>query len=472
MYPSMKPKIVLLIFVMSITLSVSSQTHLPSFFSDNMVLQQEQEVAIWGTDQPGTPISVEASWGKEAKTEANDQGGWKVNLKTGPADGLEYSIKVSGSDVVELKRVVLGEVWLASGQSNMEMWLGGFFNQPVLGGNEAILNSKNSQIRFFTVQNNSSDTPLDDVNGSWLLSDPSTSRDFSAAAYFFAHKLEQVLDVPIGIISSSWGGSKIESWMDSEMLAPYEDFTYTKTPDDAKPNHTPYLLYNAMIHPFLGYNIKGVLWYQGESNWNEPEEYRELFPKMINSWRDRWELGTFPFYFVQVAPIHRDNINTAFLREAQLKSMQVVENTGMAVVLDIGEEWNIHPGEKQKVGERLAYWALAKDYGMDAIACNGPVYREMKNDTEGGITLYFDSCPNGINTFGAPLTGFEIAGEDRVFYKAEAKIPWGTSTILVQSKDVKNPVAVRYCFNNWVIGSLYNIEGLPASSFRTDDWER
>ena len=252
-----------------------------------------------------------------------------------------------------------------------------------------------------------------------------------------------------------------------------KDFTQLEIPREVPEQAVmkpPTLLYNGMLHPFIGYTIKGALWYQGESNRNRAKEYQELFPAMIDFWRSQWNQGDFPFYFVQIAPFGYKDGNAAYLREAQMLTMKNTINTGMAVTMDIGECRFIHPKEKKLVGERLAYWALSKNYGIEGIAFSGPIYRNMKRKDDGKIEVSFDYAENGLSSFSNELTGFEIAGEDRQFYPAMAQLNWN-KTVNVWSKEVPSPVAVRYAFNNCIHGTLFNNEGLPASSFRTDVWE-
>lgn len=462
-------------FLLSLLLMLSiaqsySQIHLPAFFSDNMVLQQQQLVSFWGTDKPGVKISVVGSWGKNARITADDNGHWKIKLQT-PIAGGPYTVLVKGSNEVTLKNVLIGEVWLCSGQSNMEMPVKGYSNQPVIGSNETILNSVNDKIRFLNTPRSASLTPLNDVKGEWKAANITTTGNFSATAYYFAKKLQAVLGVPIGIIQTAWGASTIESWMDKQSLAEFKNTLIPEKLPDSLPNRTPTIMYNSMLHPYIGYTIKGVAWYQGESNRENANEYQSMFTSMITSWRKQWEQGDFPFYFVQIAPLEPGKVNAAFLREAQLKTMQSVKNTGMVVTVDIGDRTIIHPSQKEQVGTRLAYWALAKDYNYKGIAFGGPVYKEMQKTVNGKIMLTFDYCENGLTSFGKPLTDFEIAGEDQIFYPAEAMIHKDKNGVLVVWNDaVKNPVSVRYAFKNWAEGCLFNTQGLPASSFRTDNW--
>lgn len=448
-----------------------AQTKMPAFFSDGMVLQQQSAAAIWGTDQAKKTIIVSGSWGKSVKTVTDQWGHWKIKIPT-PAAGGPYTIVVKGSQTIQLKEVLMGEVWLCSGQSNMEMPVRGNPSQPVVGSNEAILNSNNPAIRVFHAPHAFSKTPLTDVVGEWKAASPATTGNFSAAAYFFARKINAILGIPIGIIETSWGASSIESWMDSASLASFKTVVIPETLTIKEANTTHTMLYNSMLHPFVGYTIKGMLWYQGEANRTNAHEYQPLFSIMVNAWRKQWDQSIFPFYFVQIAP-HSGigSISGAMLREAQLKSMQLVPKTGMAVTLDIGEKNLIHPSQKEWVGNRLAYWALANDYNIKGIAYSGPVFKSMEKTLNNRLIVSFDYAGMGLTSFGKPLSDFEIAGEDQKYYAAQAIFTKDRpSCITVWADSVKAPVHVRYAFKNWVEGSLFNTQGLPASSFRTDNW--
>jgi len=460
-------KLIFLLTIVFYSTIALSQTKLASFFSDNMVLQQNEQVSIWGEDKPNKQIKITGSWGKKASVKTDRNGNWKIKLRT-PIAGGPYTLKIKGSDTIIIKNVLIGEVWLCSGQSNMQMPIKGFANQPVIGSLETILNSKNSQIRMFQTTHNASLTPLNNVNGKWVETSPETIRKFSATAYYFGQKIQELLGVPVGLIHTSWGASTAEAWTDTKTISLFESAIIpTKIPNKKK-QYEPTLLFNAMLHPFIGYNIKGAIWYQGESNRLRANEYEQLISEMVKSWRTKWQ-NDFPFYFVQIAPFEYNNTNSAFLREAQLKTMLSLDNSGMAVTMDIGECKNIHPGNKKHVGDRLAYWALSKTYNIDGITFSGPVYKQMKvKDSK--VILSFDYAENGFSSFGKDLNGFEIAGEDKIFYEAIVKLN-KNKTIIVRSDKVSKPVAVRYAFKNCVEGTLFNTEGLPASSFRTDNWE-
>ena len=446
--------------------TVHGQIQLPSFISDGMVLQQQTSAPLWGNDKPGTTVKLEGSWGESASTKTNKEGKWSAKINT-PAAGGPYTLIISGSETKTLNDVMVGEVWLCSGQSNMQMEMKGLNNQPINSGNEEILYSANKNIRVFTGKRTPSTTPMDDIEGSWQSARPATTKDFSAVAYFFGKSIHKVLDVPIGLIVTSWGGSTAEAWVDDHIIEKFEGLEVAREVPEKAVQQAPTLLYNGMVHPFLPYAIKGAIWYQGESNSWRADEYQELFPALINDWRDHWGQGKFPFYFVQLAPWGYNSTNSAFLREAQLFSMQNTENTGMAVTMDIGDCENIHPPEKKKVGDRLALWALAKTYNLEGFVYSGPVYKEMKKSEDGGIVLSFEHHGIGLTSFGKELTGFTIAGSDKVFVPANARIN-PDKTVTVWSEKVRAPEAVRYAFDNCTAGTLFNMAGLPASSFRTD----
>ena len=464
----MYKKIFFLLFL-NFTIVGFSQTKLPSFFSNHMVLQQNERVAIWGFDSPNVLVNVEGSWGKKETVKTDKIGKWKLNIQT-PKAGGPYSVVIKGSEKIELHDVMIGEVWICSGQSNMEMPVKGFKNQPINNSNETILNSKNNNIRIFNTSRKASLTPMNEVEGNWKISNPTFTGDFSATAYFFGKKLEGILQVPVGLIITSWGASSAEAWTDKETLEGFKTITIP-TEIYKRAQITPSGLFNAMLNPFIGFTIKGSIWYQGEGNRNRANEYTSLMNAMITSWREKWGQGNFPFYFVQIAPFGYKDVNSAFLREAQLGTMQSIKNTGMVVTMDIGDCDYIHPREKKLVGDRLAYWALAKDYGMEGIGYTAPIYNKMNLTGKGEIELFFDDAPIGITSFGEEVTEFEIAGEDQIFYPAEVKIIRREALIIVKSDKVEAPVAVRYAFKNCVKGSLFGTNGLPVSSFRTDNWK-
>lgn len=448
-----------------------AQIELPSVISDNMVLQQQFEAPIWGWANPGEKISVTASWDqKEVKATADANGKWMVTLKTPQAGGV-HTITINE---IVLKNILIGEVWICSGQSNMWWPL-----SQTMNAETEIAAANYPEIRLYYAAREFADEPKKNCYGKWTDCNPQTAASFSAVAYFFGRELHQELGVPIGLIHTSWGGTPAEAWTRKEVLQSDPELSiYLKRFEEkvaaAEPGivprdqRSPSSLYNAMIAPLIPFGIKGTIWYQGESNTREAKLYETLFPAMIENWRDDWRQGDFPFYFVQIAPYNYDiPVICAMLRDSQRKSLSV-PNAGMAVTLDIGNPDDIHPRNKQDVGKRLALWALAKDYAGENIVYSGPLYKSMKIE-KNKIRLFFDHVGKGLMAKGDELTHFEIAGADRQFFPARAKIDG--KTVVVSSNPVKKPVAVRFAFQNTNEPNFFNKAGLPASSFRTDDWE-
>lgn len=456
----------------SFSLKSKADVTLPAIFGSNMVLQQQTDAALWGKARPGATVRVNTSWNKKSYSVSADMdGSWKVKVQT-PAAGGPYTITITEGKTITLRNIMIGEVWICSGQSNMEMPMKGFRNQPVTSSLEYVVSSTNNNIRLFTVTRASSTTPLDDLEGSWKTCEPENVSEFSATAYFFGLSLFKSLNVPIGLINTSWGGTRIEPWISETGL---KKFDWVKLPDksqQAKANMmTPTGLFNAMVNPIVGFSIRGGIWYQGESNRNEYEQYTKLMPGLVEDWRALWGIGEFPFYYVQIAPYDyspQGGSNSAYLREAQLKASTAIPGIGMACVMDTGEKDCIHPANKKAAGDRLALLALAKTYGKKGFTCEGPVLKDMT--IEGNmVRLTFDNAPNGLTTFGKVSECFEIAGANRRFFPAQAVLT--NSGVTVFSPSVAAPVAVRYAFKDFIIGDLFNTEGLPASSFRTDTWE-
>lgn len=463
-------KILLTLLLVAPFLAGFAAIRLPDIFSDGMVLQQKSSVPIWGWAEAGHKVTLQTSWNKKKyTTSAASNGAWKIQVPT-PAAGGPYSIRISDEETIELQDVLIGEVWLCSGQSNMEMPMMGFPKQAITRSAEFIESSTNPNIRLFRVPRAAQVSPQDTLSAKWQQANPASVKPFSAVGYLYARLLQEKLQVPVGIIASSYGGTPIEAWMPKESL---QEFPSVKLPSMTNPpaqlKNQPTVLYNAMIHPVAGYGIRGFLWYQGEANARNPHMYAQLMAAMVKEWRARWHSENLPFYYVQIAPFYKkDSTNASTrVREAQLKALSLVPASAMAVTLDAGDENNIHPSDKLTVAQRLYQIALAKTYGVKNTAWSGPVYKSMKvaKDT---VYLRFDQATSGLTDKGKGLHQFEVAGADRVFYPAEAGItPMGVS---VYSPQVKHPVAVRYGFKDWVSGDLYNKEGLPASSFRTDDW--
>ncbi len=484
---------------------------LPSIFSDHMVLQREQPSRVWGWAEPGEAVSVQI--GEQTQgAKADENGRWSVALTPLTAGG-PFTLTVKGNNEIKLEDVLVGEVWLCSGQSNMQ-W-------SVRQSNDADLESLSAnfpEIRLIKIPRVGTQEPQHDFEGSWEVCTPETVENFSAVGYFFGRQLHQTLGVPIGLIDNSWGGSSAEAWVRRDLLAADEEnyapllarwerieeqFPEAKAryeeaitkhkeavkkardageqPPNAPQNpeaqmtgqHRPANLYNGVLKPIIGYGIRGVIWYQGESNASRAYQYRELFPLMIQSWRDEWDIGDFSFYWVQLADFRAEtpepgDSDWAELREAQSMTLDRLSNTGEAVIIDLGEAQDIHPRNKQDVAKRLARWALANNYGID-VPYRSPTLDSLEKQGD-KIVLTFKHVGNGLKAFDVPeVKGFTIAGSDQKFYPAEAKIV-NTYTVEVHSQEVEDPVAVRYAWADNPICNLYSREGLPVTPFRTDDW--
>jgi sialate O-acetylesterase len=473
-------KIIVTALLLLLTLGIEStkaEIKLPAIVSSNMVLQRNTTIVLWGWADANEAIEIKASWLSEIKTlKADLKGNWSVEIKTtSNKEAQTITLKSKTSNIV-LENILFGEVWLCSGQSNMQQPVKGFNGQPTFGSMNAIVNSNNLSLRLFTVDRIGAKLPQQDLKEfmSWQEASPKNVADFSAIAYFFGQQLQQTLDVPVGLIHSSWGGSKVEAWMSKESISPYQKINLENVDITKNTNQTPTLLFNAMINPIVQYKIKGAIWYQGESNRAEPENYKKLFPAMVKDWRARFKTGDFPFYYVQIAPFSYESnkpieqrVNSAFIREAQIQCLDLIPNSGIAITLDLGDEFSIHPPKKKEVADRLVFNALNQTYGYKTIDCCSPIYDLFKIE-KNKIKVFFKNIETGLYAFNA-LEDFEIAGEDKVFYPADAKIV-NQKSVVVQSDQVPNPVAVRYAWKNWVKGSLFDTNLLPLSSFRTDNW--
>ena len=458
---------------------------LPHMIGDGMVLQQQSDVKLWGKAKPGSKISVAPTWkgGKYTATAQADSM-WMVSVAT-PVAGGPYDIKISDGDgdPVTLNNVLVGEVWFCSGQSNMEMPMMGFDRQPLNGTNGVIAKSKSTTpIRIFSADRNghgwvrtSAKTPQWDIPGQWWDNTPEHVANSSAVAYIFAQYLNDVLDVPVGIIVSTLGGSRIEPWISREGMEGFDGYKYDHLAPDAKANawNDPCMLYNGKVAPFVNYGVRGFLWYQGESNRHNADIYDDLMAALAHDWRTRWGGGeSMPFYFVEIAPYRyegHDGTSSAYLREAQARALDKIPNSVIASTLDAGNYNFIHPVNKFPVGERLAWMALADTYGMTGFGSHSPQYESMEIK-DGKIYINVKNAPNGLCPMWTSLSGFEIAGADRKFYPAFAEVEESTCRLAVSSKDVPQPVAVRYCFKNVPEMSVYNVPGLPLLPFRTDNW--
>lgn len=451
---------------------------LPSFFSDNMVFQQKAKVAVWGWTDSGKKVTIRPSWTHTKTVAAPDADGkWSAEIQT-PSAGGPYTITVTDGEKLVLSNVLVGEVWFCSGQSNMEMPMKGFRNQPVEGAGEVIMSAKPSTpIRMCTIKRKASLVPVIECEGSWKENTPEAVASTSATAYWFALKLQDMLGVPVGILISEWGGSTIETWMDRETISglfPGEfDLSFLDGKDLPKrKNQSPCTLFNGQINPLIPFTFKGMLWYQGESNRYRPDQYVRLQKEYVAMMRRLFRNPDAPFYFVQIAPYRQkgeEEFTSGYFCEAQEKSLSVIPHSGMVTTMDLGERACIHPRRKKEVGDRLAYHALVKDYGFKGINPDAPSFESVKfEDGKALVTMKVDAM--GLSPWGAEIEGFELSGSDRVFHPAEARMK-DVKVILVSSPDVPEPVAVRYCFRNYKTGNLASCWGIPAGPFRSDDWE-
>jgi sialate O-acetylesterase len=482
----------------------------PAIFGSHMVLQRDQKDRVWGWAEPGEEVTVKI--GDQSHTaKASPDGSWQAVLDPMPAGG-PHTLTIQGKNKLQFDDVLVGEVWICSGQSNMQ-W-------PVAAAKDAdleIATAKYPGIRLISVPNVGTQEPQKDFKGQWQPCRPETVAWFSAVGYFFGRRLHQILDVPVGLINDSWGGSACEAWIRHDVLAASEKYApllkhwkevekdlprakaeYDKKradwtlaaeraksegkpppPEPSNPedlmrgNSRPGNIYNGVLKPTIGYGIRGAIWYQGESNTGRAYQYRDLFPLMIKSWRDEWGQGDFSFYWVQLADFLPEKAEPnesgwAELREAQTMTLSRLPRTGEAVIIDLGEVQDIHPRNKQDVANRLARWALARDYGVK-IAAQSPTYKAMEKHGS-KVMLRFDHVGGGLQAADVPeVRGFAIAGGDHRFVWAKAKIV-GPAAVEVWSDQVAEPTAVRYAWADNPVCNLYSTEGLPLTPFRTDDW--
>jgi len=491
-----------------------AEVRLPALFTDHMVLQQGQKNRVWGSADPGEDVVVTIAGQRQTAT-ANEKGKWQVTLETLPVGG-PHTLSITGKNKLAVEDVLVGEVWICSGQSNMQWEV-----RQANDGDLEARTAKYPKIRLISVPQFGTQEPQDDFKGKWEVCTPETAATFSAVGYFFGRQLHETLDVPIGLIDDAWGGSACEAWVRRDLLE--KDSKYAKliadwqereknydaakakaasdkqiadyreaaekakaegkpapqpprlAPNPLTGNARPGNIYNGVLKPTIGYGIRGVIWYQGESNAGRAYQYRDLFPLMIQSWRDEWHIGDFPFYWVQLADYMAEkpqpaDSSWAELREAQTMTMSKLPNTGEAVIIDLGEGRDIHPRNKQEVAKRLARWALARDYGLSNIPYHSPQYKSMEKQGS-KIVLSFDHVGSTLYTFDTTNpVGFAIAGDDKKFVWADAKLV-GTDKIEVSSDKVAEPTAVRYAWADNPVCNVYSREGLPLTPFRTDDWK-
>ncbi len=459
----------LFLFLMTLSffpIILSAKIILPSVFADNMVLQQKSDVAIWGWSDPGETVKIVASWNNKdtVKIKADNSSKWTTTITTIGAGG-PYSIRILGSSNVELKNVMLGEVWICSGQSNMEMSV----NWNLINGEEEAAKANHPNIRIFHVQKIGAEYPQQTCNATWSVCTPETMRATSAVGYFFARELQQKLNVPVGIIVSAWGGTPAEVWIEKSRIESNPELNKARYSDhfDWWPG-TPGTLYNSMIAPFVPYGIAGAIWYQGESNCGNYQIYSQLMKTLIENWRADFKKD-FPFYFVQIAPYtYGDKGTSEYLREQQEMAAQKIPNTGMVVISDLVDNIkDIHPKDKLNVGKRLANYALSETYKQNIGAYKSPKFESIKIEKD-KVRLNFSNIPTGLKCTGKAPEKFLVAGDDKNFVPATAKMEG--NAIVLSSKLVKTPVAVRFCFDDTTMPDVFSTEGLPLAPFRTDQW--
>ena len=470
----MKKSFVLLItLTVSVFMSLNASLHLPDIISDYMVLQQQDEVHLWGWSEAREKVLVSASWGVSCSATADEQGFWLTTLSTPAASYAPQTLTFrAGKDVVTLHDVLIGEVWLGSGQSNMEMPLQGFWECPIKDANQVIMEAgqHKGHVRYCTVEKNTSLAPLQEAKGVWKECTPANAPDFGAAGYFFALQLEAALQVPVGFINCSWGGTRIEAWMPREMLETYSDIHLEQELTHETIWMRPLLMYNAMLYPVHYYTIKGWLWYQGCSSIGLLEAYGQRQAEMIRHWRDLWG-RELPFFFAEIAPFRHGDADAdwaARLRTGQWQTMQLVEKCAGLSTNDLVQPYeidNVHPADKLTVGQRYAFLALHHTYGWQTVYADSPQIEKVEKKGN-DLYLYFSNAREGFSRYHG-IEGFEVAGEDGVYVPAQVRAnSEDKSCLIISSPAVAQPQAVQYCYRNFKIGNLANIRYLPVVPFR------
>lgn len=442
-----------------------------SLFNDGMVLQQQSSVRIWGRAKALTKVTVKGSWNnKTVSCKSDADGKWSLRLNTPKGGYNNYELTMNDGDKLTIKNVLIGEVWFASGQSNMEMPMHGYTNCPVQNSNRYIAESSKyaGKLRMVSVPRFPLRQPGEFVDAKWMECTPATVCNFSATGYLFASQLANNMDCPVGIINNAWGGSVVEAWTPKAIVDTYSDIK-TDTEAFKDPNgDTPLIMYNGMVHPLAGYTIRGFIWYQGESNAKRAGSYAERFCNMIKQWRKDWGQGELPFLYVEIAPYKYNSGGlSAILREQQCEVQNMLNGAWMVCTNDLVEDYEgyqIHPRKKFEVGERLCMLALNKVYGVQGIQAESPMFQSMEIKDDRAY-LSFSHVNGGFNRFEG-IKGFEIAGADKKFYPASAYIDG--YRVVVYSQSIENPVAVRYCFHDFAPGNLGNGNNLPVIPFRTD----
>jgi len=484
---------------------------LPALVSNGMILQHDSTVHIWGWyDGNDETISLSTDWSDSISKSKINGNYWDFNVRIPEFDHIFHSLRIfTSDDSVEINGILFGEVWFAGGQSNMEMKMKGYWRAPVDGSNREIAEASSfPEIRMFTVERNASLVYQEYFSGKWETASSSTLVNWSATSWFFAKHLYNSLRIPVGVIVASWGGSTIEAWMPKEDVQCFDDINFKSLEQFDGTQQTvsmnaPYLMYYGMFKPITKYTVKGILFYQGESNVGRHKSYSSKLQKLVLRWRDDFGIGDIPFYFVEITPYVYDprqngmGIFGALLREAQFKAQSLIPNSQMICTNDLVGEWekdSIHPSQKEPVGERLAWCALSRDYGLESVCCTYPYLKEAKfNSGSDKVEISFVNSPGApqlwtdfTNATGGKndphvmyyllsqlsgVVGFEVAGDDKVFHQARiVGLGENPSSFIVSSSEVSSPVAVRYCFHDFSVGNLINQRGMPTIPFRTDSW--
>lgn len=475
-------RLLTLIALLAVTLLNSyAKVELAPLFADNMVLQRDSEAAIWGRAEPGARVVITSTWAKgKTVVHADDQGKWNVMLAT-PSAGGPHELTFNDGDRLTLKNILIGEVWICAGQSNMEMTMRGFMGQPVEGAAELILTAKPSvPIRSCNLSRIKSLELEEECDARWFEHTSEGVAEASATAYFFAKRLCDVLGVPVGIINVSWGGSPIEAWMNPELLRREfaEEFSFAHLDSMTWPEENPWkapgVLYNGMLHSVAPYTAKGFLWYQGCDNISRYEQYKRLQPAFVKMLRQEWGNDRMPFYFTQIAPygyFNPDAPDAGYMMWAQAQTLEMIPYSGMAATHDVGEVNCIHPADKKSVGDRLAFLALVNDYGYEGIDAATPIPIDFKFE-EGQAIVTFEAGHMGLSPLSKDVDGFELAGEDGIFYPAKGIVLWNNpkKVLVYKCPQVQKPVAVRYGMKNWSEATVFNCFGVPISPFRSDNY--
>jgi len=481
----LRPHLVTLLLLLSAALN-AQPLQIAHIFSDHAVLQQETTVPVWGWGEPGNKVQVFTSWLKKPMAATvNEDGTWRVYLQTFKADGRSQSLVVkSGKEKIELVDVVFGEVWICSGQSNMEMPIGGFGFQEVEGATEAILEAAETakQIRVFDIKAPKCTEPQKDVDAKWTYSTGDVVSRTSAVGYFFAKRLSKNLGIPVGIIVNAWGGSRIEPWMTREAInragltkKELDELYSVKEQPDRWPE-TPELIWNGRVLPIVGYAAKGFLWYQGCSNMGQPGCYDKLQASMLQLWRDSWGRGDMPFIYVLLAPYDHGDANGRWrphFVEAQMRMASMTSNAWYVCTETLGNKVTVHPSQKKEVADMMELTALQNVYGIPTgISIEPARLKEWNVEEDGTVKVRLTNVWSNLGSISSrDVVGFELAGEDREFHLAKAEIDWDGETIIVRCPEVSKPVAVRYGFRNWMGANLAKSSGIPVPPFRSDDWE-